>query len=662
MAHSTAPGLMRRGDQPDVIMMICTAGHVDHGKTRLVGLLTGCATDRLREEKERGLTIELGFAPCMLGGRLCVGIVDVPGHEKFIKNMVAGVSGIDLAVLVVAADDGVMPQTVEHVHIMELMGIPTGMVALTKTDLVDAARVEAVSEEISVFLEGSFLSTAPIYPVSSETGEGVMEFYEGLVSRIEGLKRHTRSGVFRMPVERVFVQKGFGVVVTGIPLAGTIRTGDTIEVVPGGLRGRVRGIQRFLADADEGGYGQCLALNLADIDHEQLERGQMVCLPDMLSESRLIHGRIRTAPDVEPPLRHGEEVKLHIGTSETPGKVFLLEERVAAPNHEVLGSVIVERPVAAAAHDRFLLRRPSPASTIAGGEVFEHAASPKRPRNRDLAERLHSYVDHLGDMPRTDPRFADRRLTHYLGCVERGGGTPDAIARALLEPVAVVQARLDALAESGQIIALSGNHYMDPDAFAKAVLGLRGLIDGPEVKGLTLSMAALRKQFPWPEPVWRAALKALAGEGAVDIRGDRLLRRKAAAALSKEERDGLDRILAIYDETGFQSPRPEELPERLNAPPKAVQKVLDLLYHQGELIRVSKNVALSRAHYRKAQDMVIRIIQERGQLDSADFKNDIGSSRKYALAILDDLDARNITVRNGNYRRLAPQYESRLVR
>ena len=321
------PGLLRTDEEVDVALMIGTAGHVDHGKTRLVGLLTGCKTDRLKIEQERGLTIELGFAPCRLGGDLAAGIVDVPGHEQFIKNMVAGAAGMDMAVLVVAADDGVMPQTIEHLQIMQFLGVGQGMVALSKIDLVTPERVEEATGEIRELCKGTFLEGAPICPVSSETFEGFDEFYRTLVATASEAKIIRSEGVFRMPVERVFSRPGYGSVATGIPQAGNVTVGQELEIQPSGARVRVRGIQKFLRDAEQGGAGQCLALNLAGAPRDTLERGQVLAEPGYVKASSFLQVTLKACHDLEPPVKDGEEVRLHTGTAEVHGKLLLYGER-----------------------------------------------------------------------------------------------------------------------------------------------------------------------------------------------------------------------------------------------------------------------------------------------------------------------------------------------
>jgi len=293
------PGLFDPAGRSDLIMMVCTAGHVDHGKTSLVKQLTGCNTDRLKEEQERGLTIELGFAPCMLRGDVSIGIVDVPGHEKFVRNMVSGVPGIDLCLLVIAADDGIMPQTVEHLQIMELLGVRGGIVALTKIDLVSPERVDELIHGIADFLEGTFLEGCPICPVSSETFDGYFEFYDTLVDRVKAAKKSRANGIFRMPIERVFSQQGFGAILSGIPLDGVIEVGQQIEIVPGGYKGKIRAIQCFGRNATRGGYGQCLALNIPDMGKFDPQRGQVVCVPDYLKASKIFHLRLKTISNMD---------------------------------------------------------------------------------------------------------------------------------------------------------------------------------------------------------------------------------------------------------------------------------------------------------------------------------------------------------------------------
>lgn len=656
------PGLLRASANPDVIMMACTAGHVDHGKTSLVRLLTGCNTDRLKAERERGMTIELGFAPCFLGGNLCMGIVDVPGHEKFVRTMVAGVSGIDMAILVVAADDGIMPQTVEHFQIMELLGVKQGIVALTKTDLVGPERVGEVADDIRAFLEGTFMAGAPVCPVSPATLAGYDVFYETLLERIRAARARRGGGVFRMPVERVFRREGFGAVATGIPVDGRIAVGDEVEIVPGGGRARVRGIQRFLRDAEEGGGGQCLALNLTEDSHAQVERGMVVATPGCLAAARQFHLNLTVVPGVERPLRNAEPVKFHTGTSEEDGKVYLLEDREYGGGLEGLATVVLARPVAAAPHDRFILRRPSPAATVAGGEILRVEPTDTRRQRKQVLEELARYRDLMRDVDPASGEGASRRMEHaLLAAPEPVLGERDLAAEVLL-PGEIARGVLKQLVDSGKAFALQGGVFIHADRYG-ALLGSveEGIAGAVERGEMTLSVADLRASAGVPAQAWQRVVEDLGRKGVATVQGAKLLPVAAGARLGDADRVLGDRIVALYEEKGFDSPRPEDVPALLGTEAVRVGRLLEHACNEGRLVRLSRLVVLSRTHFRRAQDLVVQTVREKGSVDSGDFKLVIGSSRKYALAILDFLDARRVTIRIGNMRKLAPGYERNLL-
>ena len=655
------PGLLRASVNPDVIMMICTAGHVDHGKTSLVKLLTGCNTDRLKEEQERGLTIELGFAPCFLGGNLCVGIVDVPGHEKFVRNMVAGVSGIEMTILVIAADDGIMPQTIEHFQIMELLGVRRGMIALTKIDLVSEERVAEVSEEIRGFIKGTFLEGAPICPMSSETLDGYFEFYNTLVERIKTLARQRRRGIFRMPIERVFAREGFGAVLSGIPVDGTIRMGEQVEVVPGGQTGRVRGIQRFLREAPEGGYGQCLALNISDLSKRPPERGQVLCQPGYLKAAAIYHLKIKAVGGLDRPLQNAEQIKFHTGTSEEAGKIYLLEDKTLGEGKSALATVVLGRAVAAAAHDRFIVRRPSPALTVAGGEILAIEEGEHRPPRKEILGKLAAYANLLEGLDPASPEGMLKRIEFYLLAERRAGAAAAEISRGTLLPVEAVKEALTRLTEGGRTLALTADFHVHAEAYQAFLAEARERIKQAEGEALSVDLATLRQDRGWTGPLWGRIQEDLERERLVSQQGSRLVLRGAADKLGQQERELLDKILAIYEETGFNSPRPDELPEKLRVPQARIDRLLEHLRNEGELIQIAKSVLLCHKCFRQAQAMVVSEIKEKGVLNSGDFKYRIKSSRKYALAILDTLDARRVTIRSQNDRKLAPDYEKNLL-
>ncbi|MBN2316383.1 MAG: selenocysteine-specific translation elongation factor, partial [Sedimentisphaerales bacterium] len=342
-----------------------TAGHIDHGKTALIKCLTGCDTDHLKAEKERGMSIDLGFAPCTMAN-LEVGIVDVPGHENFIKTMVAGATGIDGAIFVIAADDGVMPQTREHLDILTLLGVRYGIVALTKVDCVESVRIEKVTEEIRAFLVGTFLEKAPILPLSSITGEGFGDFYEALKELIDSIQPKKTDGVFRLPIDRAFSVKGYGTVVAGIPVAGTVKIGDEVVLFPHGTKGRIKAIQVYKRESETAMVGQCAALNVPQWEHRNIERGGTVTLGEYFSPEQWFLCKLRMLEHIKTPLKTGVKIKFHTGTSEVVATVYLLQGNNVSAGQEGLIQVRMDNPqrIVAAPRDRFILRSLSPVQTL----------------------------------------------------------------------------------------------------------------------------------------------------------------------------------------------------------------------------------------------------------------------------------------------------------
>lgn len=664
------PGFLDVGSDPDFIMMICTAGHVDHGKTSLVKHLTGCDTDRLKAEKERGLTIELGFAPCTLGKGLSVGIVDVPGHEKFIKNMVSGVPGIDLAVLTIAVDDGIMPQTVEHFQIMELLGVRDGIVALTKIDLVSPERVEERIAEVREFLAGSFMADAPICPVSSETFEGIFDFHHLLVERIKKVEKKQSHGIFRMPIERLFIQQGFGIVASGIPLDGNIEVGSRIEIVPGHVKGRIKGIQRFGRNAEQGGYGQCLALNIPDVGKSRPTRGQVITLPDYFEPCHLFHVELKTVDDLQRPLKNAEEVKFHTGTSEVNAKLYLLEDKTLERGSVALATVSVTKPIAACSLDQFILRRMSPAVTVGGGRVLSVTKDNFRPKKKRLLEKLKFTQGFLTGVDLNSDEGIERRIELFLWKERPMGATTTDASKGIALEAGRVRQGLSSLLERGRVLPLDHAKAANADCFAH-VEAYRIYYDqaktrietaASESATLSLTMTELREQTHWPLNLWDRILQDMSDEGLVDVQGNKVVLKKVSEQFNDEDRRLMEKILQAYQETVYSTPRPDVLPERLGADQEKIDWLLEHLINEGKLVRLPKNVVLTYDHFKQAQDKVVQIIKEEGALRSVDFKYTLDTSRKYALAILDYLDEQTITMHlDKNRRTLTPFYESHLL-
>ena len=663
MTSRRPPGLLRAEVQPDVVAMLCTAGHVDHGKTSLVKTLTGCATDRLKEEIERGLTIELGFAPCWIGGELCAGIVDVPGHERFVRTMVAGVSGIDYCILVIAADDGVMPQTREHVEIMQLMGMTQGMVALTKIDLVTPEDVATRTEEIRAFLEPTFLRGAPVCPVSTITADGFERFYDTLVSGLKAGLRDRRTGIFRMPVERAFSRPGFGAVVTGIPVAGAIRLGAEIECVPGGARGHIRGLQRFGRVAEDGGAGQCLALNIPEFGKTPPSRGQVLCPPGHLQAALQFHARLHAVPRLDPPLANAEDVTFHTGTAEQHGRVFLLESKKLGAGESQLATVVVDEPVAAAAGDRFIVRRVSPPMTVGGGRLLRVDADARRPRRKLLLDELQRHETFLAGVEWDSDEGRRRRVEHLLEHGEPAALAAADLGRRLLLTGDAVKAAIGALAAAGTAIDLGGGTW----ALAARASALRGRMEkrlaelAAASDRLRVPLAEWRRGFDVPDALWSHGCREIERAGGVRLAGGFAMPAAGFETLPAPDRALAERMLALYEREAFETTHPDEVHAKLGAPPDRTARMLEWLTARGDLVRVAPNVVLTAGRLRAAQDHVVKTIQASGSLDSQAFRAHLGVSRKYAMSILDFLDLRKVTLRVQNARRLLPGWEQRLV-
>jgi len=646
------PGLVSRDEDPDVVLMIGTAGHVDHGKTRLVRFLTGCETDRLREEKERGLSIELGFAPCRIGADLSVGIVDVPGHEQFIKNMVAGASGMDLVVLVVAADDGVMPQTVEHLQIMEFLGVQNGLVVISKTDLVPSSRVEEVKKQVEELTQETFLANAPICPVSTETFEGFETFYETLVEMVQTVKIQRREGVFRMPVERVFSVPGLGTVATGIPKAGRIAVGDELEVQPGNQTTRVRGLERFKKRALHGGAGQCLALNLAGLPHDAVMRGSVLGSPGYVESRSLLEVMLTACVTLSKPLRNGEEVRFHTGTLEAFGKLRLYDKQHLAQRESGFGAIQLHDPVPASPTDRFVLRLNSPVVTVGGGVILntlDRAPHESRPTlAQKAAERWRYFAS------------AESRFEYFF--IESGfaGGRLTEAAKKTLLPLSEAENVATELVKNGRLHKTGSEgcylHQSGRDAAFKEILGFVEThhTEHPDEVGPILEDVA--GHLGIPDSVRRVLVDELVSSSKLERFEKRIGLPGGTDRFDTADREILNRIESLYRERGFATPRPDELPQLVGTPANRATSLLDYLCESGRLIRLGKNVIFHKHWMEEAERRVVSVIAKDGSLDSADFKTTIDSSRKYALAILDFFDTVHITHRFGNKRVLHPAY------
>jgi selenocysteine-specific elongation factor len=627
-------------------VILGTAGHIDHGKTALIKALTGVDTDRLKEERERGISIDLGFAE-LVAGDVAAGIVDVPGHERFIRNMLAGAHGMDVVLLVVAADDGVMPQTEEHLDIVHLLGVRRAVVAMTKVDLVSPARRAAVREEIAILLAGTPLEEAPVIDVSTVTGEGVAALRTALAAALRTAPRAAREGVFRLPIDRAFIMHGHGVVVTGTAIAGTIAAGATVRILPGGATARVRAVQVHGRPAPTAGSGQRVALNLAGIERAAVGRGQIVCDPRLDRATHRFDAWVELRPAARRPLARHAAVRLHLGTAEALATVVWLDGRAAlAPNASAYAQLVLRSPVAAFGGDRFILRTQNARATIGGGRVVYPFAS--RP-----AARVDPRLPRLAALHRA--ASARERLAALLeldaGCVV----APDALAAAAdLESDAV----RTALAGDSAVRALPNPTNVEAYTTAGKWQQLRMRVEGaltahhgahPREPGL--EMEALRGQVApdVPAKVFRVVVDELAREGVLARRESILRRPGHTTALDADETRIAIRVLRRLESSGFTPPDTAQLAGELQVPPAQLSAVLAELERNGRVVRATAELCFAAMVVERAREL-FRAQAALGAVTAAGFRDRIHASRKFSLALLNYFDRTGFTLRVGDAR------------
>jgi selenocysteine-specific elongation factor len=634
---------------------IGTAGHVDHGKSALVTALTGMDPDRLAEEKARGMTIDLGFAWLTLPSGHEVSVVDVPGHEDFIKNMLAGVGGIDMALLVVAADEGVMPQTEEHLAILDLLRVRSGVVALTKCDLVEDDWLELVREEIAERLKPTALAGAPILPCSAHTGAGLPELLAALDAALEASPNRHDVGRPRLPVDRVFTITGFGTVVTGTLQDGALRLGQEVELLPSGLRARIRGLQTHKQSVEEGQPGDRVAVNLAGLAKSDVRRGDVLTLPGRLRATSALDVRLEVLDNAPRPIPHNSSLDLFLGAAETPARVLLLETDELRPGEHGWAQLRLQRPIVAVHGDRFIVRVPSPSLTIGGGTVIEPWA--RRHRRRDAAVLARLELLARGEPAevvlaalRADAAGGKR------GALGFGGGSAQEIARATGLPGVEVEAVLPDLCAREQARQVGVIYYASEE--------WRRLSD--ESARL---LAEHHRRFPlrpgMPREEWRsrlglgareldAVVVALAAEGALlEIasggHGAYLKLTTHEPRLSPEQEHMVAEMLARFERDPFTPPTHPEVEAALGA------EVSAALVEQGTLVKLGDTILLTRAAYLEALRRIIAHLQANGTLTVAEARDLLGTSRKYMLAILEHTDQQRITTRHGDDRVLGPK-------
>ncbi|MBI4585956.1 MAG: selenocysteine-specific translation elongation factor [Planctomycetes bacterium] len=630
-------------------VIVGTAGHIDHGKTTLVEKLTGINPDRLPEEKERGMTIDLGFSRYQLQSGQKIGIIDVPGHERFVKNMVAGATGIDLVLLVVAADDGVMPQTREHLEIMKLLGIQHGIIVVTKIDMVSPELRELATEDILAAVKGTFLEKAPLVPVSSVTGEGLDRLKAVLQQEVLLVKTRSTTGVFRMPVQRVFSSKGFGTVLTGVPMSGKAVVGDTLEVLPLGKKGRVRGVQAYQSAAEMAQAGQSSAINLTDLDYKEVHRGMVLAAPGYFQSSTLVEARFSYLPSIERPLRHLREIRFHCGTAEILGRIYLLEGKELRPGQSTFVQLRLQEPVVAAPGDRFVLRLHSPMVTIGGGEVIDLSRFRLKQGKAHIIEKLESKAEAV--------RSPKQLLLHavqdrgYEAVLELEAARDSGL------PAAEAQKVLQELIEEGAILTASRSGlYFSSIRFEEAKAKAREVAVSffqKKPKRLLMEKVALRQAVPSHEVFFQDLLAALEKEGRLKtVRGEYLQWTFHAPQLTDREKGFREQVLKAIREQAFSPPRVEEVAAQLGVDSRTAGTVGELLLEEGELVKASEEAVFHREAIEEARRRLREHLEKAGTMTASEAKNLLGSSRKYIIPLLEMLDQEGFTIRRGDVREL----------
>ena len=605
--------------------VVGTAGHIDHGKSTLITALTGVDPDRLAEEKRRGMTIDLGFGHLRLPSGREVGIVDVPGHARFIRNMLAGVHGIDAVILVVAADEGVRPQTREHLEIVDLLEVRRGVVALTKIDLVDAEWLEMVTSEVASALEGTSLAGAPIVPVSAVERRGLDELTAALDAVLAEAEPRSDLGRPRLPIDRAFTMSGFGTVVTGTLVDGSLSVGQELEVVPGGRVVRIRGLQQHNRKVEVAPPGSRVAVNIAGAEKHEVERGDVLAPRGSLPATRRVDARVRVLAGAARPLRHGAELTLHTGAVEVGARAIVLEGDSIAAGAEGWVQLYLERPAAVAAGDRFVLRVPSPSLTLAGGR-FADVAPRKHPRH-DAAVRASLERRASGNVLQEELRKYPRGVTS----------------------AALLKATLSSDADAGTLDARRSGDWMWAREHWEAI-GERvraALAEYHSTHPLRAGMAReeMRSRAGIPPAAFAAALRALLDDGVVVERGGEVALPAHQPAL--EEGDGpAGRLIEQLASHPFAPPSLAEAMEKSGASTEVVRA----LERRGDVVRLSDDVAFTRDAYEKAVGLVKEMVAASGSVTVAQLRDRMGASRRPVLALLEHLDAERVTRRVGDAR------------
>jgi len=635
-------------------VILGTAGHIDHGKTSLVKALSGVDTDRLKEEKERGITIELGFTFLDLPSGIRLGIIDVPGHERFVKHMVAGAWGIDFVALVVAADEGVMPQTREHLDICTLLKVKKGLVILTKIDLVDRELLELVTEEVKEVVKETFLKEAPILPVSSVTGEGIPELMSALDGLASQAEERSSEGLVRLPIDRVFVMKGFGSVVTGTMISGNLSVGETVEILPSKAQGKVRNIQVYSRPVERAVAGQRTAVNLQGVETSAIERGEVLVRPHTLSPTQVIDAYLEYLPSAQRPLKHRTHLRFHTGTALTTASVFLLDRDELVPGEAGWVQFRLDRPLVTLPQDRFVIRTSSTIQTVGGGVILDTQPIKHKRFSPSVAESL---------MVLRDGTEEQILSLHVYRSGPGGVSLQELAGRVAMSPKdiqTILQKRVNRRevlvvdAEKMKVVAREHGQHL-----REAILTQLKEFHQRSPMKLGFAKEELRTKLP-PEMdvrLFQSLLGELieSGEVVMDKEWLRLSSHRVSAA---DEKGLIKRIEEALLKAGLQPPSPKELAEAWSEAEGTLQTVFDYLTREGSLVKIKSGMYFHRTPLGQLKEELIAYLRTHQEITTPQFKDITGVSRKFAIPLIEYFDHIKLTLRLGDKRVLRSTAQS----
>ncbi|MCP3873966.1 MAG: selenocysteine-specific translation elongation factor [Desulfobacteraceae bacterium] len=630
-------------------IILGTAGHIDHGKTSLVKALTGIETDRLKEEKERGITIELGFASLDLPNGQHIGIVDMPGHEKFVKNMVAGSSGIDVVTMVIAADEGVMPQTREHMEICNLMGIEYGMVALTKIDMVDEDLLELALEDINDFIQGTFLEDKPIIPVSSATNEGIDDFVKTLETICSTLPERKYSAIFRLPVDRVFSMKGFGTVITGTLTSGSINVGNDIMVYPKRIVSKVRGIQVHSSSVDAAGSGTRTAINFQGLDKESVSRGDILSTPDTLIESYMLDAHFHYLKSNAKPAKSRTRIRFHSGTSEILGYMILLDREELLPGDDASVQFRLESPVCCVKDDRYVIRSYSPVKTIGGGAILNPASQKHKLLDKNVIQGLENLL--LEDNEQTILFFLS--LKGYKGVSFSDLRVMTNISDKMLKTsLQKMLARQDIVqTDKDKQIYVDGAFF---DNFKEKVVQKLEAYhkENPLKEGMPTQELKSKFQYIEDAKFFNILFTKLAKENLIVLDKSIIKLSIHKVALQVDQSAVKEKIKKIYQGSGLTPPFFRTICQDLDLDKKNATDVLHMLIDEKSIVKTKDDLYFDANEIKTLEQKLVNYLKEKESITTPDFKGMTGVSRKFIIPLIEYFDSIRLTIRVGDTRQL----------